>query len=109
MAENFKVLGSAAPGAGVEGTLLTVPANTQDVVATLTICNTGAATTFRVAVAPNGTPTATRHHVYFDAAIGPNVTVAVTIGMTLAAADQLRVQSASGSVAFNAFGTEVTP
>lgn len=112
MAEIFRVLGQAAPAAGstAETNLLTVPANNAYIVSTLTVCNRGAnPATFRVAVAPDGVVTAAQHYVYYDATIGPNVTVAVTIGMTLDAGDVVRVSASTADLSFSAFGTEVTP
>lgn len=112
MAELFRVLGQAAPAAGItaETNLLTVPATHSYIVSTVTICNRGAnPSKFRIAVAPDGVVTANQHYVYFDATIGPNVTVAVTIGMTLDAGDVVRVTSDTADLSFSAFGTEVTP
>ena len=55
MATNYKVLGQSAPSATTDTTLYTVPASTQAVVSTVSVCNRGsAAATFRIAVRPDG-------------------------------------------------------
>lgn len=110
MAESFRVLGQARPAAWTMGDLYTVPAGTQTVSSTLSICNTDTTqTTFRVTVRPAGAVEAPQHFLYHDAAIGGSVTVAVTIGITLAATDVVSVLSANGLVVFHLYGTEVTP
>lgn len=112
MAEIFRVLGQAAPAAGstAETNLATVPANNAYIVSTLTVCNRGAdPATFRVAVVPDAAVTGPQHYVYYDATIGPNVTVAVTIGMTLDAGDVVRVSASTANLSFSLFGTEVSP
>lgn len=110
MADNIRVLGQVAPAAGAETTLATVPALNAFIVSTLTVCNRGAvAATFRVAVVEDGAVTANKNWIYFDAAIGAKVTVAITIGMTVNAADVIRVQASTADLSFTAFGTEVTP
>lgn len=110
MAEAYKVLGQSAPVAATVTTLCTVPASNNFIVSTLTVCNRGAAAgTFRVAVSPAGAALANQHYVYYDAAMGGNVTVAITIGITMAATDVLRVYASTADFTFIAFGTEVSP
>lgn len=109
MAEAYRVIAQGAPAAAADTTLYTVPATTNVIISTLTVCNTGATTTFRVAVRRGGAALTTAHYIYFDATLGANVTLAVTIGMTLETGDVLTVRSANGAVAFTAFGTVVTP
>jgi hypothetical protein len=108
VAESYRVLGQAAPAAATEVALYTVPAATTAVLSTLSLCNRSTtSTTFRVAVCPAGAATAAQHYLYYDAAIGGNVTVTATLGLTLPAACVLRVYSPGAAMTMQAFGVEI--
>jgi hypothetical protein len=110
MTEAIKVLGQSKPAATTLTDLYAVPADNFAVVSTVTACEqSGTATTFRLAVAVAGASTNPKQYIVYDAALEANETKAFTLGITLAATDVLRVYSASGSVAFNAFGAETAP
>jgi hypothetical protein len=86
-----------------------VPASTQAVCSTVTICNTASsATTYRIAVRPAGASIANQHYLAYDAALPANDTATLTLGVTLAATDVVSVYAASANVAFSAFGVEIT-
>jgi hypothetical protein len=105
----YKVLGQSAPAATTATTLYTVPASTEVVISTITVCNRGAsAGTFRIAVRPNGTALANSHYVAYDVAIGANSLVALTLGITADAADVVTVYASSADFTFSAFGSEVS-
>lgn len=104
----YKVLGQIAPAAATDGTIYTVPAATQAVISTIVISSTGSSTTFRLRVAVAGAAAAAKQYLFFDAPIGPNQTITLTAGITLAATDQLVAQSALGSLSFSAFGQEIS-
>jgi hypothetical protein len=107
--QTHKVLGQQSPSATTLTTLYTVPSLTQAVVSTIAICNTtSSATTYRVAVRPAGATAATQHYIAYDAALPANDTVTLTLGVTLAATDVISVYAGSASVAFAAFGVEIT-
>lgn len=106
MATALKVLGQSKPAAATLTALYTVPASTQAVVSTITVCNQGAATTFRISVAIAGAADTAAQYIAYDVAIGANETAYVTIGATLGAADVIRVYNAAATVSFNAFGQE---
>lgn len=99
-------LGQIKPGAATDGTLLTVPAATDDVVSSIVVAETGgAATTFRVcADAAGGTTTVVGKALAWDVAIPANSIVTLVLGITLAAASTLVVRSLSGSCTFTAYG-----
>ena len=104
-----KVLGQATPPAATDTTLYTVPASTQAVASTLSICNTtGAAITYRIAVRPAGASIATQHYLAYDASVAANDTVMLTLGITLAATDVVTVRAGATGVAFSLFGCEIT-
>ena len=89
--------------------LYTVPASTQAVGSTLSICNTtGAAITYRVAVRPAGATLATQHYLAFDASVAANDSILLTLGITLAATDVVTVRAGATGVAFSLFGAEIT-
>lgn len=103
----IKVLGQFKPAATTLSTLYTVPGGTTTVVSTITVCEQAAgATTFRISVAVAGAADAPQQYLVYDAALAANETKAFTLGITLGAADVVRVRSTSGSVSFNAFGEE---
>jgi hypothetical protein len=109
MPQVHKVLGQSNPSATTLTTLYTVPASTQAVCSTITICNTASsATTYRVAVRPAGASIATAQYLAYDAALPANDTATLTLGVTLAATDVISVYAASANVAFSAFGVEIT-
>jgi len=108
MASAFKVLGQSAPSATTLTTLYTVPDSTQVVCSTIVVCNRGAATSFRVAVRPDGAAISNEHYLYYDVAIGANQTFSATIGITLNDEDVVSVYATLATLSFNLFGQEIT-
>jgi len=110
MATARLTLGQAKPAAATDGTLLTVPALTDDVISSIVVSETaGAATTFRICTdAAGGAITAVGKSLAWDVAIAANSTVTFTVGATLAAASTVIVRSLSGSCNFTAFGQQNT-
>ena len=108
MADSLKVLGQVIPSAGVLTPLYT-PAGSSAVVSSVLACNRGsAAARFRLAVAVAAAADDPKQYLYYDQILAPFTTFAVTLGIALATTDAIRVQSDTGTVAFNAFGVEVT-
>jgi len=109
MATTYKILGQSAPAATTEVDLYTVPAATSTIVSTVTVVNRGTSVgTFRIYVSPAGAATANANYLVFDSNLDPKAFVALTLGITLAATDELRVYASSGDFSFNAFGTEIS-
>lgn len=109
MPEALRVLGQSAPLAITDTDLYTVPAATSAVASTLAVCNRGTVdATFRVAVRPAGALIANPHYIYYETLLGPSSTIAITIGMTLAATDVVTVRSSTADLSFSLFGTEVS-
>jgi long-subunit fatty acid transport protein len=78
-------------------------------VSTITVCNTASsATTYRIAVRVAAASIATSQYLAYDAAIPANDTATLTLGVTLAATDVISVYAGAASVAFAAFGVEIT-
>ena len=109
MAEVLKVLGQASPAATTEADLYTVPGATAAVASTLVICNRNASNvTFRVSVSVGGGATANADYIYYDTRLLKNDSTFATIGITLGAADKVRVYSDTANVSFSLYGTEVS-
>jgi hypothetical protein len=108
MAVIYKILGQSSPADNNANTLYTVPAGNSAVVSTLHICNLGGGSTFRVAVRPGGIPLGNANYIAYNTAIPANDSIALTLGMTLAATDVVSVQSANAfNLSFTLFGSEI--
>jgi hypothetical protein len=111
MASSYKVLGQSRPEAGTLTDIYTVPSSTEAVISTITLANMGpTATNYRVAIAKDGAATginSMEQYLVYDTTIPPLDSLALTLGITLNAADVIRVESYSGLVAFQVFGSEI--
>lgn len=107
MASSYKVLGQVLPAATTATTLYTVPAATQAVASTLSICNQGVTTTIRVAVRPAGEALAAQHYIVYDNYINASDTLFLTIGVALSATDVVTVYADTATVSFGLFGSEI--
>jgi hypothetical protein len=109
MATVYKVLGQSNPTANTLTTIYTVPASTQTVISTVSICNQSAnAATFRLAVQPTGTTIAAKHYINYDTPLPGNDTITLTIGMTLGNTDIISANTTSPNVSFSVFGSEIS-
>ena len=109
MATNYKVLGQEAPAATTATTLYTVPSATEAVISTIFVCNRGTdASTFRIAVRPNAATLADEHYIAYNVLILGSTSTAITVGVTMDAADLLEVYASSGDLSFNVFGSEIS-
>ncbi len=108
MANAYKVLGQSSPVAATLTSLYTVPAATSAVSSTLTVCNYGVTTTFRVAVRPAGASIANQHYILYEVAINSNDTLFFTLGLSLATTDVVSVYAGTATVSFNLYGTQIT-
>lgn len=108
MASIPKILGQVNPAATTATSLYTCPSATNTIISSLTVCNTGAAGTFRIAVRDNGDSLVTKHYLVYDLALAANDMISFTIGLTLSATDIVEVYASSANFAFSLFGTEIT-
>ena len=107
--ETLKVLGQSAPAATTLTDCYVVPAVTQAAVSTIVVCNRGLTTeTFRVSVAVAGAADATKQYLFYDISIVAGDTFCATVGVSLGAADVVRVWASSTDLSFQVFGAEVT-
>jgi len=105
----YKVLAQSNPSATTATTLYTVPSATSTVVSTITVCNqASSAGSYRIAVRPAAATLAAQHYIAYDVPIAANDTVALTLGITLAATDVVTVYASSTSLSFNAYGSELS-
>jgi len=108
MATSYKVLGQSAPAATTDTNIYTVPSATETVISTIFVCNRGTdASTFRIAVRPNAATLANQHYIAYDVLILGSTSTAITVGVTMDAADVLTVRASSANLSFNVFGSEV--
>jgi glucose-6-phosphate dehydrogenase assembly protein OpcA len=108
MATTYKVLGQVNPSVATPTTLYTVPAGTQTVVSTISVCNlTTGEQLFRIAIRPAGETLAAKHYIAYDAKVTGNDTTFITVGATLGAGDVITVYESAADITFNAFGSEI--
>ena len=111
MPTSYRVLGQAT-AATTAVSLYTVPASTTAVISTVSVCNFGTATTYRIAVRPLGAAIANQHYLTYDSSIPANDSVLLTLGLTLSATDVVSVSSGMTATAtnlsFGLFGSEIT-
>lgn len=105
----YKVLGQSAPSATTNTDIYTVAASTQVVISSIVVTNRGtASTTFRIAVRPNAATLANQHYIAFDTTIAANDVVALSLGITVDAADVVTVYGGNANLTFSLYGTEIT-
>lgn len=108
MAVTYKVLGQSNPSATTATDVYTVGAGKSAVVSTINVCNTvNTSATFRLAIRPAGATLTTAHYLAYDVTLPANDSLALSIGITMAATDVLTVYASTANVCFNVFGSEV--
>ena len=109
MATVYKTLGQAAPAATTSTDLYTVPALTSAIISTIVITTRGTSpATFRLSQSLAGAVLANKDYLAYDTAIPANGFVTLTLGVTMATTDKLRVYASTANLSFNAFGTELS-
>ena len=109
MATEYKVLSQTAPAASTLSDAYTVPASTSTVISTIVITNYGVSPSgYRISIAKAGASDAQVQYIAYDITISENDATALTLGVTLATTDVVRVFSTTGTVNFNIFGSEIS-
>lgn len=110
MPTTYKVLGQSAPANTSEATLYTVPAATQTVVSSIVVSNiTAAVATATVNICVNGAASSNANTLLKTVSLNPNSVESFTLGITLGAADVIRVTSGTANaITFQAFGSEIS-
>ena len=108
MAATRKVLAQSNPVAATLTDVYTVPGATSTVVSSITVANRSATpTNYRISVAVAGAVDANQQYIAYDLPIAANRTHSLTLGLTLAATDKLRVYATLATLSFNIFGEEL--
>jgi glucose-6-phosphate dehydrogenase assembly protein OpcA len=109
MPTTYKVLGQSNPAATTLTTLYTAPAGTQAVVSSIVIANLAAsAATFRIAIRVAGSAISNEEYIAYDITLGASDSTVLTLGITLGATDVISVYASTTTVAFSAYGSEIS-
>jgi UDP-glucose 4-epimerase len=108
MPTTYKVLGQLSSTTSAVS-LYTCPSATQTIVSSIVISNREAAeNTFRIILRPNNETLADKHYLAYDTPITANNVIALTLGITMDASDQLYVLGSDTNLTFQAFGSEIS-
>jgi hypothetical protein len=109
MATTYKTLGQAAPAATTSTDLYTVPAATSAIISTIVVTNRAATdATFRISQSLTGAALTDKDYLVYDTRVPGAGFITLTLGVTMATTDKLRVYGSSADLSFNAFGTELS-
>ena len=109
MATVYKVLGQSSPAANTVTTLYTVPASNATVVSSIAICNQHTANAnVSVAICVANAAVGLSNYIVKNATCVANDTIFLTLGVTMATTDTIRINSDTANVGFSAFGSEVS-
>lgn len=105
----YKVLGQSSPAATTLTDLYSVPANTQAICSSITICNRNSAadTTYRISVAVGGAADSVSQYIVYNETIRKNTTTIINIGLGMQSTDKIRVYADSTNLSFMATGVEI--
>ena len=114
MATAYKILGqvdTATLGATTEGTLYT-STGVETIVSSLVITNQAASSaTYRIAVQPSADAASSataKHWIVYGATVAASDSVILTVGLTLAAGDRIRVYGSTATMSFSAYGSQIS-
>jgi hypothetical protein len=109
MPTTYKVLGQQNPSATTLTTLYTVPSATQAVVSSIVVANLAASSaTFRIAVRVAGSAISNEEYIAYDVTIAALDSITLTLGLTLGATDVISVYASTATMAFSAYGSEIS-
>ena len=107
-----KILGQSNPSATTVTTLYTVPSAKEAVISTISVANlTATAATFRLILQPSADVSATilnKQYLGYDITVGASDSTVITIGVTMATGDVIKVYGSTANIAFQAFGDEAS-
>ena len=111
MPTSYKVLGQSQGTAELTtySTLYTVPANTETIISTISVCNTSTNDyRYRIAICTTETPSAA-NWIAYDSTVSANDTTFITVSLCIDTVYKYIVTSSeSTSISFTAFGSEVS-
>lgn len=89
-------------------TIYTVPSATQSICSTLVICNRDVTNAYYdIVVRPNGDALVDKHYITYDALVGGEDTVTLTLGISLDAADVIAITASNPNLSVTMFGNEI--
>ena len=104
----YGVLGQSNPSATTLTTLYTVPSGKQIQELSGIVCNRSAtATSFRVAIRPNGASISNEHYIYYDVAIGGKDTFYFDYRIRISDTDVVSVYATDATLSFSIYGEEI--
>ncbi len=100
---------SADPAAATETVVYTSPtAGAGSVLSTIVACNRGGADIkVRIGISPGGGVLGNSEYIVFDHTVDANDALDLTLGITLAADDEVRVETDIATASFSVFGMEL--
>ena len=112
MAQSFKILGQVNPSANGQANVYVVPANTEAVLSTITVCNQSASNnSFSLIVMPPenyADPANAENYIIRGAVVPAADTLVLTMGLTVQANSILACNTNSANISFSVFGSEIT-
>ena len=109
MAISYKVLGQINTTANTLAQLYSTPVATNTVISTITVCNlANTPANFSLAVKPTGGTVANQNYINYNTPLPGNDTIALTLGITMAATDVLSCNANTSTVSFSVFGSELS-
>lgn len=110
----YKTLGQTSPTSTTAVEAYVVGSGKNTVVSTIVVCNrTTSLASYRIAVPVGGVAAegnlTNAHYIVYDAPILANDTITLTLGISLAATDEIWVRSnTANSLSFSIFGAEIS-
>jgi hypothetical protein len=112
MAQTYKRLGAISPTANTQTNVYIVPAATEAVVSTITVCNQGTSNIlYSLAVMPAGdyaSPAGDKDFIARDVTVPSLDTIILTIGLTGNAGTVFAANTNNTNVSFSMFGSEIS-
>jgi hypothetical protein len=112
MANTYKRLGAINPSANTQTNVYVVPAATEAVISTITVCNQSASNaSYSLALMNNSefaSPAGAATFLVRGAIVPASDTIILTIGLTANANMVLAANTNIGNISFGVFGTEIS-
>lgn len=112
MPQSYKRLGAIAPSANTQTNVYVVPAATEAVISTITICNqTASNASYSLIVMPTGSfasPSSNVNFIVRGAVVPAADSIILTLGLTANAGTVVAANTSFSNVSFAIFGSEIT-
>ncbi len=109
MPDTPKVLSQDNPSAATLTLAYTVPGSTSSLLSSIVVANrSSVSTAFRISIAVASEADDNKQYLYYDHVAYGNETFVATIGITLAATDEVWVYGTLATLSFTLLGIEIT-